>query len=109
MEKLNGILRNDLKVLVEKGLPKALERLSGLTMLMDWRQGQACENKIQELCEIVQIFMKMYRAELIAKEAVLDALATSDSRDLLTAMSASWIHQPFIDRTVLSRLFALVK
>ncbi|VBB28960.1 unnamed protein product [Acanthocheilonema viteae] len=89
------------------------ERLAGLKKLenlqRDRRNLPHFQNpKLKEISEILPLIVKMYQEELKAKHAALDDLANFGSRDIFLAIMASWSHQPFIDRSTLSRLYSLV-
>lgn len=89
------------------------ERLAGLKKLEnmqgDGRNLSHLQNpKLKELSEILPLIVKMYQEELKAKYAALNDLANFSSRDIFLAVTASWSHQAFIDRSTLSRLYSLV-
>lgn len=112
VEELVALVDEQMSRVVDE-LQNMRERLSGLKKLEniqgDNRNPHSFQNPVvKELTEILPVIVKMYREELKAKRAAIDDLANFSNSDIFLAITASWSHQAFIDRSTLSRLYSLV-
>uniref|UniRef100_A0A1I7XTW2 TPR_REGION domain-containing protein n=1 Tax=Heterorhabditis bacteriophora TaxID=37862 RepID=A0A1I7XTW2_HETBA len=78
-----------------------------------WRQlcsnsGPVIENILNTLETTLPYVIEMYEHELESKMAGLADVATIENRDVFSAVTLSFKHEPFIDNNLISRLFALV-
>lgn len=63
--------------------------------------------KLDEMKEILPALINMYNDEFMIKRASMKDLAICHERNLLMTIVATWLHQPFLERYYLSRLYAL--
>lgn len=110
-EELTDILE-EMKRVRDK-FQSAADRLSGFIKLTRLPENNpdmtaVCIWKMREMEEILPCIVKMFRNEFDAKKAALYDLGHLNSRNPFLAIIASWTHQPFIDRSLLNRLYALV-
>lgn len=112
VEDLSEKVTEQMGRLVDK-LESTLERLAGFKKLANIQgdktnSASQQDRKLSELSEILPHLVKMYRDELKAKREALCDLAHFNNRNVFLAITASWSHQAFIDRSLLSCLYALV-
>ncbi|VDK70944.1 unnamed protein product [Gongylonema pulchrum] len=108
-EELAEMVNERMARVVDK-LQSARDRLTGFQNLIEMHGDKPAivQHKLTELREILPLLIKMYRNELGAKRAALNDLASFDNRDIFLAITASWSHQAFIDRSLLSRLYSMI-
>lgn len=70
-----------------------------------------CSKSVQllsELAEILPDLRLMYERELECKRRALSDMGLHENRDVFTAALISYKYEPFLDHSVLNRLYALV-
>ncbi|VDN08031.1 unnamed protein product [Thelazia callipaeda] len=113
VEELVTLVNSQMARIVDN-LQRSRERFAGLKKLermKELKENQTYKRsfKLKEMNEILPLIVKMYQEELKAKRAALDDLANFNNRKVFMAIMASWSHQGFIDRSLLSRLYSLVE
>ncbi|MFH4982720.1 hypothetical protein AB6A40_009429 [Gnathostoma spinigerum] len=111
-EDLTRLLYEDMTGVANK-LQNSRERLKCIRKLIETQTGNfaqsvTCREKVSILEEILPEISSMYQRELGIKKSVLKDLGIFDDREVFMAIVASWNHEGFIDRSLLSRLYALV-
>lgn len=93
-----------------KKLHTALNQLLPLQKLCCGRLSSETSSaeKLQALAETFPFLLSMYEQEMNAKKAVLADLRHFESRDVFMAILASWKHEAFVDKNVLSVIYSLV-